>query len=59
MKYDTVWDEELLLDAAKALKNSCAEYYTCHCTGMEQFYFLKDNVGPKMNYISTGMTIEV
>ncbi len=59
MKYDTVWDEEILLDAAKALKNSCAEYYTCHCTGMEQFYFLKDNVGPKMNYISTGMTIEV
>lgn len=59
MKYDVLWDEELLLDAVRVLKDSGADYYTCHCTGQEQFQFLKDNMGPKLQYISTGMTIEV
>jgi len=59
MKYEVVWDEEILLEAVRALKDSCADFYTCHCTGIEQFHFLKDNVGAKLNYISTGMTIEV
>ena len=57
MNYDVLWDEDKLLDAVKAIKNSCADFYTCHCTGSEPYQFLKDEVGAKMNYISTGETI--
>lgn len=57
MKYEVLWDEDKLLDAAKAIRNSCADYYTCHCTGSEQYQFLKDEVGEKMHYLSCGDTI--
>ncbi len=59
MKYDVLWDEELLLEVSRALKDSGAEYYTCHCTGKEQYLFLKDNVGPRLHSISAGVTIEI
>ena len=59
MGYDEVCDEEILLDTAKALKDSNAEYYTCHCTGKEQFLFLQKEVGDKMHSISCGDTIEI
>ena len=57
MKYEVLWDEDRLLDAAKAIRNSCADYYTCHCTGSEQYQFLKDEIGEKMHYIACGDTI--
>ncbi|MBO4926792.1 MAG: MBL fold metallo-hydrolase [Clostridiales bacterium] len=59
MKYDVLWDEDKLLDAAQAIKNSCADYYTCHCTGSEPYQFLKDEIGAKMHYISAGETITI
>ena len=57
MGYDEVCDEEILLDTAKALKNACADFYTCHCTGKEQFLFLKKEVGERIRSISCGDTI--
>ncbi len=59
MNYDVMWDEELLLEAADTIRNSCADFYTCHCTGQEQFRFLKDEVGAKMHYLATGETIDL
>lgn len=59
MKYDVLWDEELLLEAADAIRNSCAEFYTCHCTGKEQFQFLKDEAGSRLHYLSTGEHVDL
>ena len=59
MKLDPLWDEEILDDTVKAVKDSYAEYYTCHCTGKEQFLYLKDEIGEKMHAISCGETIEI
>lgn len=54
MKYDVLWDEDKLLDAAKAIKNACADFYTGHCTGSEQYQFLKDEVGARLHDFSAG-----
>lgn len=54
MKYEVVWDEDRLLEAAEAIRNSCAEFYTGHCTGAEQYQFLKDEVGAKLHDFSSG-----
>lgn len=59
MKLDPLWDEDLLLNHARAIKNSCAEYYTCHCTGSEQYQFLKDEIGEKMHYLACGDQIVI
>jgi len=32
------------------------EYYTCHCTGTDQYEFLKSYI-QKLHYISEGMEI--
>lgn len=57
MKYDVLWDEEKLLDAAQAIRNSRAEFYTCHCTGQEPYQFLRDEVGEKLHYLSCGESV--
>ena len=54
MKYDVLWDEDRLLEAADAIKNSRADFYTCHCTGSEPLQFLQDEVGEKLHGISCG-----
>lgn len=56
MKYDVLWDEEELLEAAQAIRNACADFYTGHCTGREQFLFLKDEVGERLHDFSAGDT---
>lgn len=33
-------------------------YYTCHCTGAEQYMFIKNRI-KSIDYISTGKTIEI
>ncbi|MBE6631544.1 MAG: MBL fold metallo-hydrolase [Ruminococcaceae bacterium] len=49
---------EELLSMAKELKKYSAIYYTCHCTGREQFDFIKNEV-PYLNYISAGDVIDI
>ncbi|MCQ2481982.1 MAG: MBL fold metallo-hydrolase [Clostridia bacterium] len=34
-------------------------YYTCHCTGNEQYVFLKNKMQDKLFYLSCGSTIEL
>lgn len=36
-----------------------ARYYTCHCTGKEQYKRLKVNMGDSIDYLKTGSIIEL
>ena len=50
--------EELFLeDAADALAAIPARYYTCHCTGKEQYDFLKKKMPNQLHYLSAGQTV--
>ena len=59
MMYDPIWDEEILMESAKAMKDSCAQYYSCHCTGEEQFLFLKDELGDKVQSLICGQSVTI
>lgn len=50
---------ERIKDIANAFLCQNTTFYTCHCTGKEAYKILKDTVGNKMNYISTGQTIQL
>ena len=47
-----------LADIAKKLNAYPTEYYTCHCTGIEQYAFLKEFM-PRLRYLSCGESIIV
>lgn len=44
--------------AAEVLGKYDAEYYTCHCTGIPQYHYLKSRMGEKLHYLSTGETLK-
>lgn len=50
--------DDTLADYAKYLDSFDTEYYTCHCTGVNQYSFMKEHMS-RLNYLSTGTTIEV
>ena len=57
----TEYTEEELREVAvigNELKNYPTMFYTCHCTGVEQYEFMKQYMSSLM-YLSTGMTIEI
>ena len=43
---------------ALKLNSYNTEYYTCHCTGVEQYKFMKNYI-TKLSYISTGKSIVI
>ena len=45
-----------LADRASILNGFECEYYTCHCTGAEQYEYMKKHM-KKLNYISAGQSI--
>ena len=49
---------EKLASYAKTLDKFDTVYYTCHCTGVEQYTFMKKHM-KNLNYISTGKTIVI
>lgn len=49
---------EKLKSYAEILNAYNTDYYTCHCTGEEQFKFMKKYM-KRLNYISAGETIEI
>lgn len=49
---------EKLASYAKILNSADTDYYTCHCTGVEQYKFMKSYMN-RLSYISTGQTIEL
>ncbi len=48
--------DETLAGYAKYLNSFNTRYYTCHCTGVEQFEFMQKHM-KKLKYISCGETI--
>ena len=50
--------DEKLAQMAEALDEYSAVYYTCHCTGTEQYRFMKEHMAG-LHYVSTGENIEI
>ncbi len=50
---------EFIESLAKHLKQTGAQYYTCHCTGMESFTRLETLMGNQIQYLSTGRVISI
>lgn len=60
-----MWEEldesgsAFLEEAARALKEYPTQYYTCHCTGLPQYRFLKERMGDALHYIAAGQVFTV
>lgn len=48
-----------LSNTAEYLKASDAKYYTCHCTGVLQYEYMKQIMGDKLRYLSAGDVIDI
>ena len=60
MKLDpTSGDADKLSRMAGILSEYDTEYYTCHCTGTEQYEYLHSLMGERLHYLSVGMTVEL
>jgi len=57
MKLDIEKDKDVLMEAAKKLMNHKTKYYTCHCTGCEQYEFLKNTMKEQVEYVRAGRCI--
>lgn len=47
-------DGEYIKNAADVLLDTGAKYFTCHCTGAEQYALLKKSMGGKLKYLRGG-----
>ena len=54
-----ITDEKQLEAAAKKLLEYNTIYYTGHCTGLEQYHYLKTRMDGKLHYIATGTVLEL
>ena len=60
MNIDPETPERSRLDeAAQMLLGSKAVFYTGHCTGLAPYAYLKDKMGDRLHYISTGTELEI
>lgn len=50
--------DEKLEKYAQYLSGFDTDYYTCHCTGVEQYEYMRKFM-PRLNYISTGTVLEI
>lgn len=48
-----------LSEKARLLLTEKTTYYTCHCTGTKQYDYLKNIMGTRVNYISSGTKFDV
>lgn len=51
--------KELIMQVAQELKKYDTKYLTCHCTGQKAFSILKEILGDKVSYLSTGTSITI
>lgn len=54
-----ITEEERLAEAAKKLLEYDTVYYTGHCTGQQQYAYLKGIMGQRLHYIATGTVLEI
>ncbi|MBE6608941.1 MAG: MBL fold metallo-hydrolase [Ruminococcaceae bacterium] len=50
--------DDYLVNAAKELSSYATKFYACHCTGHEQFEFMRQYM-PSLHYLSCGQSITV
>ena len=50
---------QTLEEAARVLLALPTRYYTCHCTGVPQYEFLKARMGSRLSYLSAGSSLEL
>lgn len=48
-----------LKEAARILKQYDTQYYTGHCTGAEQYWFMKKIMEDRLSYVSAGSSITI
>lgn len=56
--YSKLPPDEALTEKAKILDSLPCEYYTCHCTGTEQYGFMKKYI-KKLGYLSAGQVLVI
>lgn len=52
-------DEKYLVECTKKMMEYKTQFFTCHCTGTNQFEFLKKIMKEKLEYISCGDIIDL
>ena len=52
-------EPQKLSEKADLLSEYNTDYYTCHCTGLDQFEFLKNIIGPRLTYIRAGESLDI
>ena len=50
-------DREVLDEAASVLLGFDTLYYTCHCTGVPQYEYMKRRMGDRLRYLAAGQTL--
>ena len=50
---------ELVLDLAERLNAYKTVFYTCHCTGQKAYDMMREIMGDKLQYLSTGAVVEL
>ncbi len=59
-KVTNTYESAAILETlAKELMNTFSKFYTCHCTGIPAYSFLKVIMKDQIEYLSTGETIEI
>ena len=48
-----------LKEVSEYLMSNGGKFYTCHCTGIEQYGFMKTVMGDSLDYISAGTEFEI
>lgn len=54
-----VEEDAVLIRAAEELLRYDTTYYTGHCTGEKQFAVMKERMGGRLHYLSTGVDVEM
>jgi len=50
--------DETLTDYAKTLNNYKTKFFTCHCTGLDQYSYMQNYMN-NLHYLATGETLEL
>lgn len=46
-------------EAAEKMMQTKATFYTCHCTGLQQYEAMKEIMGSRLHYLSSGTVLEI
>lgn len=52
-------DRKTLDEAARVLLGFDTQYYTCHCTGVPQYEYMKQSMGDRLRYLAAGQTVTI